>query len=594
MTLNVRALCALFFITLCLTSYAQCPTGNVTGNVTINSNCNIAAGANYTITGNLTLNANLTLGAGAKLTVTGTLNNSYVGSATTRTISGGTVEVGTATIGDNYTLNLSGTTLNVTNGYTGGYHGGLTMTNAVLDIGTSFSEGFQQGTITLNNSDISTGTTFATSGGGTQLSLTNGSSIDAGTSFSFTGGSGRTLTVNNSSINSGTNFTIGEQSGSNITNGSSLVVGGNFLNDNGADMILDNSTITLTSGNFMNDFQATILAQNGSDITLSNGNMNTEDQSSLIIDASDVYINGDMNNDFHAQLTVRNNGTLTVTGDFNNGLQPNGDPANEGYVDIDGGSISVGGDLNNSYGSSIGVDGGGAFAVAGNVTNAQAATITVPDGTFSYGGTMSDPHSGVSASSGDSECADGCCGSGCAALPVSLITFDAVQEHDQVLLSWSTATEKDNDYFTLERSTDGRTFQPIAQVSGNGTSKVIQHYSFIDYLGFASSSTSVYYRLSQTDYDGTFEWLRVIDLGQSAQVNRIQAFPNPAWQGDEIQIEGVTADMSWEIYALSGGLMARGSFISGNRINTQHFKPGTYLLKSFSGSASTTAKIIIR
>ncbi|MDA3819204.1 MAG: T9SS type A sorting domain-containing protein [Candidatus Delongbacteria bacterium] len=92
-------------------------------------------------------------------------------------------------------------------------------------------------------------------------------------------------------------------------------------------------------------------------------------------------------------------------------------------------------------------------------------------------------------------------------LPVELIDFDAECENNQVTLSWSTASETNNDYFTVMKSYNGFMFKPIGKVEGQGNSNFMQNYSFLD-DGF--SKGIVYYQLKQTDFDGTTERSKII------------------------------------------------------------------------------------
>lgn len=94
-------------------------------------------------------------------------------------------------------------------------------------------------------------------------------------------------------------------------------------------------------------------------------------------------------------------------------------------------------------------------------------------------------------------------------LPVELLFFNARSDQDQVILNWSTATELNNYFFTLEKSNNGKDFENLDELAGSGTTKIQADYSFTDpspYLGMS------YYRLSQTDYDGTTEVFPVISV----------------------------------------------------------------------------------
>ena len=84
-------------------------------------------------------------------------------------------------------------------------------------------------------------------------------------------------------------------------------------------------------------------------------------------------------------------------------------------------------------------------------------------------------------------------------LPIDLISFEAKTNKDRVELNWATATEINNDYFTIERSKDGFDFEEIFKKSGNGTTSQTSEYEAFDDKPFQGIS---YYRLRQTDFDG--------------------------------------------------------------------------------------------
>lgn len=84
-------------------------------------------------------------------------------------------------------------------------------------------------------------------------------------------------------------------------------------------------------------------------------------------------------------------------------------------------------------------------------------------------------------------------------LPIELISFEGNCSNGSIILKWSTATETNNDYFTIERSDDGINFHSIGTLDGAGNSSSILNYSFSD---AAPLSNGNYYRIRQTDYNG--------------------------------------------------------------------------------------------
>jgi len=92
-------------------------------------------------------------------------------------------------------------------------------------------------------------------------------------------------------------------------------------------------------------------------------------------------------------------------------------------------------------------------------------------------------------------------------LPVTLLNFDANCEREVTVLSWSTASESNNDYFTIEKSTDGVNFSKISKIQGSGNSTNLINYTFKDN---APSNDISYYRLKQVDFNGQHEYFDII------------------------------------------------------------------------------------
>ena len=113
-------------------------------------------------------------------------------------------------------------------------------------------------------------------------------------------------------------------------------------------------------------------------------------------------------------------------------------------------------------------------------------------------------------------------------LPVELTAFAATAKNLDALLTWSTASEKSNDHFDVERSLNGTDFVKIAEVKGQGTSTSATDYARTDVGIGAKANGLVYYRLKQVDTDGTgtYSPVRTVRFGQV--VPAIALFPNPA------------------------------------------------------------------
>ncbi|HKC68023.1 MAG TPA: hypothetical protein VKG26_07315 [Bacteroidia bacterium] len=96
-------------------------------------------------------------------------------------------------------------------------------------------------------------------------------------------------------------------------------------------------------------------------------------------------------------------------------------------------------------------------------------------------------------------------------LPIELLFFKGIVQDNKILLNWGTATETDNNYFTISRSTNAIDFETIAQVKGAGNSTAMLSYNYSD-LHFPDSSAVLYYRLQQTDFNGNSSYAGTIPV----------------------------------------------------------------------------------
>ncbi len=110
--------------------------------------------------------------------------------------------------------------------------------------------------------------------------------------------------------------------------------------------------------------------------------------------------------------------------------------------------------------------------------------------------------------------------------PVELASFTATTNSIEIILSWSTATELNNQGFEIERSEDNVSFNKIGFVPGLGPTTEPKSYNYLDQ---PASSGTFYYRLKQVDYDGSFEYSEVVEV-ELEELNSYlleQNYPNP-------------------------------------------------------------------
>jgi hypothetical protein len=187
------------------------------------------------------------------------------------------------------------------------------------------------------------------------------------------------------------------------------------------------------------------------------------------------------------------------------------------------------------------------------------------------------------------------------ALPIELIAFDAKVEEKNVRLRWSTATEINNDYFTLERSADGRNFEKIGIVRGSGNTTTRRDYDFLDESPLDGES---YYRMRQTDYDGKFEVFdpkRVEFKKAALDDSKLTVWPNPFEDRFELEMESELSGLvTISIIGVDGRTIytdkvemnsfgLKWSFTDGNNLLT-----GTYILRVQLNDEILSRKLIRR
>jgi hypothetical protein len=204
-------------------------------------------------------------------------------------------------------------------------------------------------------------------------------------------------------------------------------------------------------------------------------------------------------------------------------------------VDINtGGNLTINAPFTLSGGSTINLSVYDTIIVNGNTTLSGGSSIIVNgymiiNGNLTLTGSSSICGSGQGYVTG-TKSGRGWCFTG--TLPIQLSPFTAQKTNsDEINLQWTTESEINNDYFTIERSSDGIAFETITKQKGAGNSTQKLFYSFIDKLPFNGKN---YYRLKQTDYDGKFTFSQVVFVQINQTKDKIILYPNPSRQNDPL------------------------------------------------------------
>lgn len=117
-------------------------------------------------------------------------------------------------------------------------------------------------------------------------------------------------------------------------------------------------------------------------------------------------------------------------------------------------------------------------------------------------------------------------------LPVDLVFFTAEQRGEKVVIEWVTASEFNNDFFIVQKSADGISFEDFVKTDGGGNSNNTLYYTVVDNDPIFGTS---YYRLKQTDFDGRSEYFDPITVTYTSENDVINIYPNPA-NGDNLRL----------------------------------------------------------
>lgn len=186
-----------------------------------------------------------------------------------------------------------------------------------------------------------------------------------------------------------------------------------------------------------------------------------------------------------------------------------------------------------------------------------------------------------------------------AVVPVELTSFSASALEESVKLEWTTASELNNKGFAVERSSDKNSWSQIGFVDGNGTTTEKTSYSFVDNSPMQSVS---YYRLKQTDFDGSFVYSNVVEFqnGTPIEYKLNQNYPNPFNPSTvvsfSVKFAGETTIKVYDILGNEVATLYNGMLQAGSHsytFNASALSSGVYLLSIKSGSFNSSIKMLL-
>ena len=184
----------------------------------------------------------------------------------------------------------------------------------------------------------------------------------------------------------------------------------------------------------------------------------------------------------------------------------------------------------------------------------------------------------------------------CTKVSVELLSFDGEVKSEGNFLKWATASEINNDFFTLEYSTNGVDFERITTVDGNGTTSASHTYSF---LHTSAKEGIGYYRLSTTDFDGKVVVEGVITLVRGELgFSFVSIRPVPATTVLNVEFNNtLNSNVRVEVYNAIGQMVsaqnvATTSGINNAQVDVSNFANGTYFLTINNGAEVRVTKFV--
>ena len=279
----------------------------------------------------------------------------------------------------------------------------------------------------------------------------------------------------------------------------------------------------------------------------------------------------DLTFDNGSDVKIFSTGRVNVKHNFQN-------KNNSDDVNIDG-TLTVDGNFDNGNGGVI--TGSGEICTAGSYSGAGTTFGRIPTSTILAGSCVRT-----------------------VVMPVELLSFDAKMEGENVSISWSTASEKNNSHFEIFRSENGVDFNSIAIVSGSGNST--QQLSY-DYTDVNIPKGTIYYMLKQVDFDGKFEVFDMISVNNETaeETCDMNVNPNPCVGRCEIVFkdcfEEENKNAKFMVYDATGRIvyLSVDKPISAGEANfsfdvSNNLKPAVYIVRGAADNKVIDKKAVMK
>lgn len=476
-------------------------------------------------------------------------------------------------------------------------------------LGSSGSYTVQSGTYCIPAGVTFTGTIYMNGG-----TLCNSGTISSSASIDSWSGGGNIY--NYGQINRG-GFSF--SNGITFRNYGTTSINGGFQINSSSTFINEATGILQVNGNLDNNagFRNLGSGNISGNYSSNNGSFLNENNGSIVISGSlnvnrpftnrsELTVGGNVNVNSGGTLNNEANATLAVKGNYQNHATTNNNGlinieqnfTNNGVYNNNKTTIVIGNFTNNKTIS--GAAGCNPFVVYGqnavqnggaNISNTDMCLRGIQSGNFSTNwGTLSSV----------TYCT---CSQGVSPLPVTLSSFTANCSDNNIEIQWITESEQNNAYFTVLRSQDAVNWEPVYITAGAGNSNTIQSYTYTDLRPL--TGTASYYRLSQTDYDGTSELFAPVAISCETEVSSsspsVLIFPNPVEDIFTVTLSlPYTTQIIIEVIELSGRKVFSEKYAAQEGenvypINRGNWAAGTYMVRTILGSdVVDIQKIIVR
>ena len=157
--------------------------------------------------------------------------------------------------------------------------------------------------------------------------------------------------------------------------------------------------------------------------------------------------------------------------------------------------------------------------------------------------------------------------------PVKFSLFNLEKFNYNSIVSFSTVSETNNDYFTIERSGDGRNFESIGAIKGAGNSNQELSYEFVDESPLAGIN---YYRIKQTDFDGAYSYTEI----RSVRHQTKNVIVSPSRTDGKLNVTSEMDNYDVVIYNTGGQEVQRHMALSGDQsLSIEALQAGVYFVK---------------